>query len=286
MSLRRIALAALGAAVVLAAAPPAAAQWGPSYSAVKGMDESFRIDFGGFFQKFDTVVFLESADGKRTEISLEDTLAQDNHKTSLRFEGYWRFGRHARLQFGYVGWNRSASTAISQDIQWGDYLYHAGAVVDSTIKMKVVDLYYAYSFANTGEMEIGSMLGFSTYITSASLDAVGTITGPDGTVSQVYSDENHRIWVPVPATGAYFRYTLLPGFTLEAQVKWLPTITISGYEGGMLEYRAGLNLYFTKNIGIGGAYQYSSIHVSHTETNTIGFEYKYSGPYGYLSLAF
>ena len=286
MNIRRFGTAVLFLFVLLVTASPAAAQMAPAYGTVKGMDESFRIDVGGFFQKFDTTVFLESSDGRHMDINLEEMLAQDARKTSLRFEGYWRFGRHARLQFGYLGWSRASSATISQDIQWGDYTYHAGATVDSSIKVKTIDLYYAYSFANTGETEIGSMLGISSYITSTSLSATGTITGPDGTVSQSFTDDNNRLWIPVPATGAYLRYTLLPGFTLEAQVKWLPTISISGYKGGMLEYRAGLNLYFTKNIGIGAAYQYSSIHVSHTETNTIGFEYKYSGPYGYLSLAF
>jgi hypothetical protein len=286
MRLRRYFLAVLALALVFGSSPPALAQWGPTYSAVKGMDESFRIDFGGFLQKFDTTVQLDSPNGSGTEISLENLLAQDAHKTTLRAEGYWRFGRHANLRFGYLGWNRSASTTISQDIQWGDRVFHAGAAVDSRLRVTVADLYYAYSFANTGETEVGTMFGLSTYLTSASLDASGTITGPGGTTTASYSDDTHKLTVPLPATGAYLRYTLLPGLMVEAQVKWLPNTTISGYTAGMLDYRAGLILYLTPNVGFGANYSYTSVHFSHTETNTIGLNFKYSGPYGFLSLAF
>ena len=288
MSIRRAVRPLFVLGLFLAFCDPALAQYGygSTYQSVKGMDESFRIDFGGFFQKFDTTMYLESSSGQRMDINLEDMLGQDTSKTSFRADGYWRLGRHANLVFGYVGWNRSNSQTISQDIQWGDYVYHAGATVDSRDKCTVAQLYYAYSFVNTGETEFGLMLGISSYFVSAALDATGTITGPGGTTTGSYSDDNHHLTVPVPATGAYLRYTLLPGLFAEASVRWLPTVTISGYTGSMIDWRAGLDYYFTKNFGVGLVYNYTDIKASRTETRTVGAEYKYSGPYGYLSLAF
>ncbi|HUM03514.1 MAG TPA: hypothetical protein VL084_14585 [Thermoanaerobaculia bacterium] len=286
MRLRRLLVASIAGAVCFVAASPAAAQMTSAYAAQKGMDESFRIDFGGFFQKFDTSIYLQSSSGASTEINLENTFGQDVHKTTFRADGYWRFGRHASLVFGYLGWTRSSSAALSQDIQWGDTVIHSGSSVDSRVRVIVPQLYYAYSGVNNGTVEVGGMLGFSTYINKARLDASGSITGPDGTTSGSYSSDQWHITVPVPATGAYLRYALYPGFLLDADVKWLPTMTISGYTGGMLEYQAGLDFYFTPNIGIGAAYQYTHVHVYHTTTNTVGFDFRYSGPYGYLSLAF
>lgn len=265
---------------------PASAQVGSSYGASPGMGESFRIDVGGFFQKFDTSIFLESSSGASTDISLENLFGQDVHKTSFRIDGSWRLGRHASLVFGYVGWSRSSSATMPYDVQWGDYVIHGGSSVDSKLRVAVPQLYYAYSTGNNGTMEVGGMIGFSTYVNKASLDASGSISGPGGTVTKSYSSDQWHLTVPVPATGAYLLYSLYPGLLLDANVRWLPTMTISGYNAGMLEYKAGLDLYFTPNIGIGAAYQYTHVHVYHVETNTVGFDFRYSGPYAFISLAF
>src|SRR5471030_1431304 len=174
-------LAAIGAAAVITLATPAAAQ---SYADVKGMDERFRLDFGGFFQKFDTTLRLDSAAlGRGTEINFEDDLGHDANKTSFRASGYWRFGRHGRFDFGVITWNRSNSHTIARDIEFGDHVYHAGATVDSNMRITEVDAFYAYSFVNTGEFELGAKLGFSVVFHSVSFDATGFITGPGGTVS-------------------------------------------------------------------------------------------------------
>jgi len=286
MSLRRLLTASFAVVGCLVVGFPAVAQMAPSYAAQKGMDENFRIDFGGFFQKFDTSIYLESSSGASTNVSVENLLGQDTHKTSFRVDGYWRFGRHASLVFGYLGWSRSASATLPQDVQWGDYVIHAGSVADSKLRVSVPQLYYAYSTVNNGTLELGGMLGISTYINKANLDAAGSITGPNGTTTASYSSDQWHITVPIPATGAYLRYALYPGLLLDADVRWFPSVTISGYNGGLLEYKAGLDFYFTKNVGIGVMYQYTHIHVYHVETNTVGFDFRYSGPYGFLSLAF
>jgi len=273
-------------ALALGLSRPASAQYSSSYGASPGMGESFRIDVGGFFQKFDTSIYLESSSGASTNVNLESLFGQDVHKTSFRIDGSWRFGRHASLVFGYVGWARSSTATMPYDVQWGDYVLHAGSSVDSRLRVAVPQLYYAYSTGSNATMELGGMIGFSTYVNKASLDASGSISGPGGTVTKSYSSDQWHLTVPVPATGAYLKYSLYSGLLLDANVKWLPTVTISGYNAGMLEYKAGLDLYFTPNIGIGAAYQYTHVHVYHVETNTVGFDFRYSGPYAFISLAF
>ncbi len=282
----RLLPAALAGVVGLAFAFPATAQSGSPYGASPGMGETFRIDLGGFFQKFDTSIFLESSSGASTEISLENAFGQDTHKTSFRVDAYWRLGRHASLMLGYIGYARSASATLAQDVQWGDYVLRTGSTVDSKLRVAVPQLYYTYAAVNNGTMNLGGMLGFSTYVNKMSLDASGSISGPGGTTSGSYSSDQWHITVPVPATGAYLLYALYPGFLLDAQVRWLPSMTISGYHGGMLEYRAGLDYYLVKNFGIGAVYQYTHIHIYHVETNTVGFDFRYSGPYAYVSVVF
>jgi hypothetical protein len=286
MTLRRLFAAALGVLAGMVLALTASAQSGSSYGASPGIGETFRADFGGFFQSFTTNIFLESSSGASTSISLEDMFGENPHKTTFRVDAYWNFSRHSGLRFSYLGYARSSSATLAQNVQWGDYVINAGSGVDSKLRVAVPQLYYSYSAVGNATMELGAMLGFSTYVNKLSLDASGSITTPGGTAEASFSSDQWHITVPVPATGAYLLYSLYPGILIDADVKWLPNITISGYTGGMLDYKAGMDFFFTKNVGVGAVYQYTHIHVYHVETNTVGFDWKYSGPYVYVSLAF
>ena len=277
-------LSTISTAVLFVLAGPASAQ---SYADIKGMDERFRLDLGGFFQKFDTTLRLDSAAlGRGTEINLEDDLGQDAHKTSFRASGYWRFGRHGRFDFGVLTFSRSASHTITRDIEFGDHVYHAGATLDSKFTATQVDASYAYSFVNTGEVELGAKLGLSAIFQSVKFDGSGFITGPGGSVSGNRASDDRSVVAPIPAIGAYGRFTLLPGLLLTGGVRGLPTVTISGYSGSMIDAGAFLDWYPWKNVGVGGGYSYWKITFTREADPTVEINYTYSGPLVYVTFAF
>lgn len=279
-------LAAIGAAVVImiALATPAAAQ---SYADVKGMDERFSLDLGGFFQNFTTTLRLDSATlGNGTTIDLERDLGADSHKTAFRAQGYWRFGRHGRFDFGVLTFSRSNSHTIDRDIQFGDHVYHAGATLAHEFRVTEVDAYYAYSFVNTGEVEVGAKLGISAMFHSVSIDGSGSITGPGGSASGGFAADDRSFVAPIPAIGVYLRYTLLPGLLIGGQLRGLPTVTISGYSGSMIDTGGYIEWYPWKNLGFGGAYVYTKITAGREANPVISLDYSYSGPMVYLSLKF
>ena len=273
--------------MALCFASPAVAQYGSTYASVKGMDETFRLDLGGFFQKLDTVARLDSQSlGAGTTLSLESDLGLPAHKTSVRAEGYLRFGRHGRVEFGFLTLSRAGTNTITKDIEFGDHVYHAGATTDSMLRVTQADLYYSYSFVNTGEAEVGLMLGVSALFSSASLTATGFVTGPGGTVTSGLVSESRNVVAPIPAVGAHFRFTLLPGFLISARVRGLPKVTISGNTGSMVDAKAALDFYLSRNIGIGGGYSYSKIIYERLTGDTGRLDYSFSGPLAYLTLAF
>ena len=277
----RFARAALLAALV--AAPPLSAQ---SYGQVKGMNERFRMDFGGFFQDFTTTFRLDPANGSGTEISFEDDLGYDTRKTSFRTDGYWRFGPRGRMDFAYTTFRRGSTHTLDRDFVVGETTYHAGVSIDSTSRVDVGELYYSYSLLNSGEAEVGLMLGASTFFTRWEFEGTGTITGGGGSQSGSFQKETSDLIVPIPAIGAHLRYTLLPGFFAHGRVKWMKA-TISDYTGSMLDWRAGLDYFFTPNFGIGAVYSQTDINVTkHADKGDVAFDYKYNGPVGYLSIAF
>jgi len=265
---------------------PAAANGQSAYATQKGMDERFRLDIGGFFQKFDTTVRLDPANGGTgTEINLEDALGEADSQTNIRADGYWRFGRHGSLQFGYRGASRTNTTVINRDIHWGDQVYQAGAQVDTKFRVNVADVYYAYSFINNGDAEFALMLGFSTFFNKTELTATAYFTGPGGTQSTSVSTEGKDIVAPIPAIGALFRYSLYPRFFIWAKAKGM-SATISGYHGEMQDYLGGLDFYFSENWGIGGGYEYTKLSFSHNEPRSYALGYSYKGPLVYLSMSF
>ena len=272
--------------LALAALLGSSAALAQSYSQVKGMEERFRIDLGGFLQDFDTTVRYDPAGGgSGTEISLEDDLGYSTSKTSFKLDGYWRFGPRGRLDFAYQTFRRGSSHTLEKEIVFGDEVYAVGATVSSDSSVDVGELYYSYSMLNTGEAEVGLMLGVSTFFNKWEFEAAGAVSGGGGSQAGSMQREATELIAPIPAIGAFARYTLLPGFFAHGRVKWMKA-TISDYTGSMLHWRAGLDYYFSPNVGIGAAWDSTELDIEKQQDATVALDYSYSGPVGYLSITF
>jgi len=276
----------LAACAALLAFPARAQVSSATYMQQKGMDERFRLDLGGFFQSFDTTVSLYNSAGTAgTSINLED-YGQDTHKTTFAADGYWRFGRHGRLDFAYRGWNRSGSHTLDKDIVVGDVTYHAGAQLDTRVRSTLAELYYSYSFINNGDLEFGLGLGVSSYWNAFEASGSGTLSGGGQSGSASFQAESRNLVAPIPALKAYFVYALYPRLFARAAYKGI-TGTVDGYHGEMNDFRGGLDYFFTQNVGVGALYQYTKISFSHAgESLDLAIDYSYSGPLAYVSIAF
>ncbi|HTR02194.1 MAG TPA: hypothetical protein VMN82_03285, partial [Thermoanaerobaculia bacterium] len=230
----------LAACAALLAFPARAQVSSATYMQQKGMDERFRLDLGGFFQSFDTTVSLYNSAGTAgTSINLED-YGQDTHKTTFAADGYWRFGRHGRLDFAYRGWNRSGSHTLDKDIVVGDVTYHAGAQLDTRVRSTLAELYYSYSFINNGDLEFGLGLGVSSYWNAFEASGSGTLSGGGQSGSASFQAESRNLVAPIPALKAYFVYALYPRLFARAAYKGI-TGTVDGYHGEMNDFRGGLD---------------------------------------------
>jgi hypothetical protein len=267
-------------------ATPAPAQTGNAYTlSQRGMDETFRLDVGGFFQKFATTARVGDALGNPgTDVSLENVLGAPASQTNIFADAVWRLGHHASLQFGYRHAHRTSTSGISKDFGFGDQTYHAGAQVDTAIGLDVGELYYAYSLVNSGDAEFALMLGVSAYYNRISLAVASPVAGGVTPGGGAQTDQRNLL-APVPAVGAYFRYALYPKVFAWGKIRGLEG-TVSGYHGSMLSWGAGLDLYFTQNVGIGGGYEYTKLVYERLDTRQFGLDYSYNGPVAYLSIAF
>jgi hypothetical protein len=273
-----IALVFLAARAVFAQSPP----WDdPQWVAEKGMDERFGLHLGGFFQNFRTTLALGPASGgSGTDINLERDLGLGN-QTSFSGDGYWRFGRHGRFDFGYRGWTRKNTHTLERDIEFGDHTYVLGASVDFRQHTDVFNIAYGYSFINNPKVEFGLRLGVSAQNTKSTMSASATVGGNTSSIS-----DERSLFTPFPVIGAYGSATLMPRFFVTAEVAGLPSVTLSNYTVSFIDAKGGLEYFFSKNVGVGVNYEYVKATVSRNITRTIDLSYRYSGPIAYLSLAF
>ncbi|MEO8586181.1 MAG: hypothetical protein ABI584_08465 [Acidobacteriota bacterium] len=272
--------------VLLAAgviAVPALAQTGNAYyQHQRGMDETFRLDVGGFIQKFTTNLRAGDAIGSAgTEFGLEDVLGAPDSKTTLRVDGALRLSRRSSFLFGYRTSSRSSSIALQRDVSFGDQTFHVGGQVDSQLRVDVGELYYAYALVNNGDAELALMLGVSAFYNRATITAAGSVGG----VGAAAQTESRNLVAPVPAVGLTFRYALYPKFFAWGTAKGISG-TASGYHGSMLSWAAGLDWYFTRNIGIGGGYEYLKLDFEKSEARQFALDYRTDGPVAYVSIAF
>ncbi len=280
---RSVCILAAAAAAAAVVATPARAQTNNAYiQHQRGMDETFRLDVGAFFQKFSTNLRAGDAFGSAgTEFGLEEAFGAPDSKTTLRVDGMLRLSRHSSFLFGYRTSDRSGSAALQRDISFGDQTYHVGGQVDSRLRVDVGELYYAYALVANGDAEFALLLGVSAFYDRATLTAAGSAGG--GPV--VVQDESRNLFAPVPAIGATLRYALYPKCFAWGTVKGV-TGTASGYHGSMLIWSAGLDLYFTKNIGIGGGYESVRLDFEKLEARQFALHYRTDGPVAYVSIAF
>ena len=272
----------LPALLLLLVSGAALAQQDAQYEAAKGMDERFRLDVGGFFQTFDTTISVgPKSGGIGSNINLERDFDLGN-QTTFRADGWYRFGRHASLQFGYRGWSRSITKTLEREINFGDRTFEVGAEVDFRQRVRVVDLYYGYSFINTGKFETGLMLGVSGMFNRVSLEASVTGPGEGGAATRQQSN----LTIPIPSAGAFVAATILPRLFVEASVRGFPKITVSNYTGSDLDVRAGATYFFTKNVGLGVKYQYVKFTFSRNVAARVELDYRYNGPMAYVAAAF
>lgn len=270
------------ALLLLLGAGAAFAQQDPAYEGAKGMDERFRLDVGGFFQTFDTTVsFGSSSGGDGSIIDLERELDLGN-QTTFRADGWYRFGRHGSLQFGYRGWSRSATKTLEREIEFGNRTFEIGTEVDFRQRVHVVDLYYGYSFINTGKFETGLMLGVSGMYNRVSLE--GTVTGPGGGSEATRQQTN--LTIPMPSAGVFVSATILPRLFVEASARGFPTVTVSNYTASDLDIRAGTTYFFTEHVGMGVTYQYVKFKFSRNNAPQVELDYRYNGPMAYVAVAF
>ena len=279
--MKRLFPAACGAVLLLAAAPARAQFPGQ-------VPDTFRITLGAQYDWFHTdVQFTQLVNGvPGTSVNFENIGGLPKSHVGPSLWGYWNFAGRSNVDFGFVYFNRSKTTTISQDIVFGDTTYTAGASVDSSFKTSFPYLAYRYEFIKTDSMQLGLSLGVIYATMEAELSASAGVVGPGGPVVGVAVSKTAKEQAWVPQIGINFEGRIVDNFTAGIRVMGAG-VAISPYKGWDITGLAHADYYFGDNFGVGLGYQYSQFSIKKTNsTNTIDFDYRFDGPQAYIILTF
>jgi len=216
-----------------------------------------------------------------TTISLEDELDLRDRKGTPYLDLGMRLGENWRIEFEYYELNRTGTSTIARQIDWGDTTFPIGATVTTTFDSTIYRLTGGWSFIKTQQAEAGVSIGLHS--TDFKTQISGQGTGPLGLGFQ---SEGHNQLVPLPTLGLYGTYMATPQLALRGRVDYL-SLNYQDYDGRLLNWMAAVDWRFHKNFGAGVGYRYVDYRVAATKTNFNGeVEYRFKGPTIFVNMAF
>jgi hypothetical protein len=228
--------------------------------------DRFKLNLGAFIPFFNSELRVDSPTlGKGTIIDLEDRLGLDENITQFRADGYLRFFRRHRLQLGYYQLSRSASTQLTDPVQFGDTIFPAITVKTET-DISVYEASYMFSFLQNENLEIAGTLGAQT------IDIDASIAGGNGQYS-----ESASVVGPLPVIGLDLIYKFTPDLHLTSRAQFF-TFEIDKYDGTLIDFRAALEYRFYKYFGIGVGYNSFFVDLDIDGSKLLGkVDYRFQG---------
>jgi hypothetical protein len=250
--------------------------------------DKVRFAVGGIFADAYTDAALGSTTaGVGATINFEDIFDLPESKKAARFELNWRINKRQFLDFGYLELNRSGSRILTEDVQWGDFIYHADGKVTASFDTNFPYVAWRYAFLDLPQVRISGSAGIDYLSIGAELDASGNVTDINGT--PVSGDVNEKVSVsaPVPQLGLQIDWALTKKLAVLLYNRQI-YVNFAGINGGIGETAARLQWWYSKHAGISAGLDKESIDLKSYETGDTRarFRYEVRGWSFYLNFAF
>jgi hypothetical protein len=280
MKLQRAAVASLAVAFAIALAPATRAE-----EFANKIPDRVWLDIGGSINELATDVSITGPSGAGATIDFEEIFDLPGSKTTFAAQGTVRISEKRRwIDFGYVDISRSGGRQIEQNINWGDYEYQAGGIVNAFFDTRFIYAAFRYDFLHEEKIRISGSAGLSYTDLGAGLSGQASLNG--GPVSTY--DVKESIVAPVPLIGLNLDWALAKGLVLRSYNRVF-RINTGDIDGGMYQNGIHLNWYFIKNLGIGLGFDRTELKINQytTSEGDVGqFDYVISGVGLYATLAF
>jgi hypothetical protein len=221
-----------------------------------------------WFPAFKTDLKSDSAGLSGTDLNLKDNLGVGT-ESFPSFEAFGAWGDH-HLSLTYTPINYSGSTTLVNPINFNGQTFAAGAIVDTDLKLRMLDLEYRYTF-----------LDVENFLAGFSLDAIGQLKTIDGEAKLTAAGKEAKdsVLFPLPMVGLGAHIGLLLDI-LEARAK----MTGIAYSGNYF-YEALADISWTPFpfLDVHAGYKIIRLRIDH---KNLFLNSEFTGPYVALTVSY
>jgi len=242
--------------------------------------DRWAVHIGGYVTSLGTDIRLDGPNGTGTTISLEDDLGFSSSESVPQFTAGVILGQRHQISLSYFKTDRTSSTTITKEIEWGDEVFPINIDVSAFLDTEFLTLGYTYWFYSSEKTAIGISGGLTQFNLRSGIE-IGGRDAPIGVATDIDTD------VPVPQLGASINYALPARFVLIGKLGYISFTDVGGFSGDISSAIAGIQYRPWKHIGFGVNYNWILYDIDSEETGFAGaFEYTIQGFDFYLRLAF
>jgi len=248
--------------------------------------DRFNLSLGTYFVSFDTSAQLSPSGGAGTVLDMEEALGLDDRRADVRLDGYWRFSKRHRIDWGLYTSSRKGTRVLDEEIVWNDVTYAADATIASKYWLYYLKAAYRFAFVRDDRAEVGLSAGLATMQLGAELSGDGTVT-ENGAPSQVgFVREKKDVLAPVPVVGLYGSFVIRDGLFFRPSAEFF-SFSAAGMQGSLVDARMTVDWFFTERWGVGLGFARTKIDYEDEEADPeVKLGAAYQGGVLYFSYAF
>lgn len=206
----------------------------------------------------DTDLTVLSSSNLGTGFSFVDDLGGDDSATIPRIDGYYRFNRLHRVEFGTFRIERDGRNLLAIDIDIGDESYSVGDTVISNINYELLKIGYAYSFYHSHAVELSVTAGLNMTDYEFDYELV------DGS-----SADSSEASGPLPMFGIRVSYAINPRWSIHYLSEVL-FVEAGDAEGSFQNYELDIRYKLNNNFMLGAGLTRFSIDVTMKDSDWDG----------------
>jgi hypothetical protein len=218
------------------------------------LNNSFVGSIGGFILSTDTKARFNGSSSTNPDVDFDQTFGNGHDSTRIRADALWRITPNHHLRFLYFDNKTDRSRTIDRNVQWGDYTFQAGGLVEAETKFRLYELAYEYAFLRQQNFELSGTLGVHYMEVKARLSGNATITDAQGNVSTAsFASKQASVPLPLPVIGLRAGWAVAPQLYLEGQGQYFQA-KVGDYDGSVTDLRATATWMFSQSFGVGLGY--------------------------------
>jgi hypothetical protein len=185
-----------------------------------------------------------------TPVNAERDLGLPARLNQGTVEFMFRLRERSRVRVSYYEADRSGSKVLANDIQFGNQLFAAGQLVETSLDWQMFDITYTYSLYRRDNLEVGTGLGVYLLEVKAR-----------GEVPATFQEQDVSAAGPFPALPLDLAWRISSRFAFTARTAYLKA-ALNGFHGWFLDSHLDVQYRWIPNFALGLGY--SSMRTSLT----------------------